>query len=161
MQIRPKVESGSGAFFNVMQVMDGVASPLAVSRISTSDLEGAMVSDRVVTFSKSGNLMDYPVSFSFGGSGTMKVLMTDMAPGLWMVRKTSSTEVSTIEVEAPAHVLYFSNTPGTYEVSPVAGVSLNPIGSRTVPVGTPISIEVSTASGDASSVQFSASGESP
>ena len=161
VQIRPKVESGSDAFFNVMQVMDGLASPLAVSRISTSDLEGAMVSDRVVTFSKSGSLMDHPVSFPFAGSGTKKVVMTDMAPGLWMVRKTGSTVVSTIEVKAPAHVLYFSNTPGTYEVSPVAGVSLNPIGNRTVPVGTPICIGVSTESGDASSVQFSASGESP
>lgn len=159
VQIRPKVESRNDVFFNVMQVMDGAATPLAVSRISSPDLEGAVVSDRVVTFSKTGNLIDRPVSFSFAGSGTKKVLMTDMAPGLWMVRKTGSTVVSTIEVKAPSNVLYFSNTPGTYEVSPVSGVSLNPVGNRTVPAGTPIAIEVSSEYGDSSALQYAASGD--
>lgn len=160
VQIRPKVESRNDTFFNVMQIMDGTATPLAVSRVSSPDIEGAMVSDRVVTFSKSGSLIDHPVSLSFWGSGTKKVLMTDMAPGLWRIRKTGSTVVSSIEVDASSCVLYFSNTPGTYEVSPVSGVSLNPVGNRTVPAGTPIAIEVSSESSGFSTIQYSASGES-
>lgn len=149
-----EVTSGNSAedvFFNVMQVYDKGISPLPVAKIEgrkdvESDLEsevvGAIISDRVVTFSRNGHLLTDKFSLEipsltadFTSSSTSdsheyssscnnnsllkkvkeyKILVTDLSEGKWRIFKNGKKYKSSITVSSEDGTLYFKGKVGTY-----------------------------------------------
>ena len=54
-------------------------------------------------------------SFSFKGSGDYRILVTDLLPGTWQVRRNDKVIIPAVDVEEGDGAFYFTGAPGTYE----------------------------------------------
>jgi len=112
VEISPSTAAATDTFLNVMQVMDAAYnSPLTVTAIDTTNYTGAQIGDRIVLFSKTGNVLNSSISLTFSGVGTFKVLITDVENGNWSVSGGVGTVVSA------NNNIYFSATAGTYTIT--------------------------------------------
>lgn len=110
IEVSPKKESETDYFLNVMQVSDNDKDYYReVSKIETDSIAGAVIADRVVTFSKSGEAIGENVSFSVSGEGLYKYTLADMKAGTWSISAggenisaVSSEEGRLLSFEAPA-----------------------------------------------------------
>ncbi|MGO4549234.1 heparin/heparin-sulfate lyase HepB [Paenibacillus sp. 2TAB23] len=105
-------------FLNVMQVMDaeGGPEPLVTESISSDDMVGAKIGDRVVLFSKSGSDLANTASFVLpSANAETRVLVTDLSAGFWTVTKAGVAAAVQYEVTADEGTLYFAaNGGGTF-----------------------------------------------
>lgn len=114
VELSPKTPSETDVFLNVMQMTGaGNASLLPVEKIETDRLTGVQIGDRIVLFAKSGNTENLPVNLSIKGSGTFKVLITDLGKGNWEISGSQST--STLGNDQ--NLVYFQATAGNYIIT--------------------------------------------
>lgn len=116
VEVCPKAPAAENAFFNVMQVADNKCKNLhEVKMLDAGKVVGAVVADRIVIFSKDSKALKGGFSFTVKGDKTYKVLVTDLLPGTWQVRKDGRVFIAGVDVRESEGVLYFEAGPGTYE----------------------------------------------
>jgi heparin/heparan-sulfate lyase len=98
-------------FLNVMQVMDGSAMPYAATKFSDTNFAGVVLADRAVMFAVAQTDFNSTASFQIPGSGTAKLLITDLGAGNWTLTQTGSTATTHV-VQAGKGVLYATVTKG-------------------------------------------------
>jgi len=98
-----------------MQMMDK-SNPqvLPVSRIDGDRCVGVKVADRVVVFSENADIMGTPFSFTLHGEGEYKILVTDLKPGTWQVRKEGKVVHPALPAREDDGLIYFKGTAGNY-----------------------------------------------
>ena len=113
VELSPKSPSETDVFLNVMQVTDaGNTNLLPVEKIETDRLTGVQIGDRIVLFSKNGNLVNSTVNLEINGSGTFKVLITDLEKGDWEIAGAQSPNM----VRNDNNLVYFQATAGNYVI---------------------------------------------
>jgi heparin/heparan-sulfate lyase len=115
VEISPMQAAGVNYFLNVMQVMDqNVAAGLQVQLIQSTEVTGVRIADRIVLFNKTSERSDQPVSFAVEGSNTFRYLITDLAPGMWQVRRDGQVLFPALPVTEEEGTLYFEGPAGKY-----------------------------------------------
>jgi heparin/heparan-sulfate lyase len=115
VELTPKKASEKDHFFNVMQVMDREQKDiLEVEHLRSDSLEAAQIGDRVVAFSETTEVIDNPVNLSISNEGTYKILITDLDPGTWQIRRDGEVFIPAIPVRDNG-ILYFEGKQGQYE----------------------------------------------
>jgi len=119
IQLSPKIPSANDLFLNVMEVMDDKMVPSSIflpKKIETEKFVGVIISDRVVLFSKAGNIINGHFSLNITGSKEMKVLITDIEEGIWEIR-SAKDHSKLLEVKNTEQLLYFTIKTGNYVIS--------------------------------------------
>ena len=115
IEVSPVKPAETNNFLNVMQVMDadnGI-SPLSVKEIETGEMTGARIDNRIVLFSKNGNIEKLPIELDIKGKQSVKVLITDVEAGRWQImQKKKVVEF----VDCTDGCIYFTASPGTYSI---------------------------------------------
>ncbi len=125
IELSPKAQANDDLFLNAMYVTDadGNLPQLPIIKEETATYAGAVVRDRMVTFSKSFA----PISASFtltipeNGYETMACLLTDMSVGKWKISGNNMSVCA--ESKEGEKCLYFTAAPGTYTVAPASASS--------------------------------------
>lgn len=116
VEISPKEGELENHYLNVMQISDNKQKQLhEIIPIKTNIVAGAHIANRVVTFSKSTELLNHPFKFLVQGSGTYKIMLCDLAEGTWQVKKNGQVFIPAIPVSSNDGILYFEGTAGKYE----------------------------------------------
>ncbi|MBI4874326.1 MAG: heparinase II/III family protein [Acidobacteria bacterium] len=116
VELSPRQAAETDHFLNVLQVTDGSGQALPVERLEAGGCAGARVSDRVVWFRRDGHRSDRPFSFELGGAGSLRVLATDLAEGVWQVWRDGRIVLPAVSVAADAGTLYFEGPAGKYQL---------------------------------------------
>lgn len=123
IEVSPQKAENVDNFLNVMQVMDfdgGNKKPLLTEKVETDNLAGAKIGNRIVLFSKNGDLVSGPVKINV--KEPAKILITDLAKGNWKVvcvngKKAGATGGSPVSpgiIKNDKQLLYFEAGKGTY-----------------------------------------------
>lgn len=115
VEVTPTVPRTEDCFLHVLQVSDNdCTAHLPVSRIDAADRVGAVLGDRTVFFSRSGEVLETPLRLSL--QQETKVLVTDLAPGKWTVNSGCKT-IKNIKVSAVEGTLYLTLKAGEYVIN--------------------------------------------
>ncbi|MHC4662275.1 MAG: heparinase II/III domain-containing protein [Planctomycetota bacterium] len=116
IEISPSAQALSDSFLNVIVTMDTTtALGPAVDTIDTADFAGAGTMDRIVLFSKTGDLSN-SANFDIPGSGEKKTLICGLSSGTWQLSR-DGMPVSSLTVSEEGACAYFTGSPGTYDIS--------------------------------------------
>lgn len=115
VEISPKTPSPADNFLNVMQMMDkSNPQALQVRRIDGEQCVGVQIADRVVIFNRNADIKGTPFTFSIHGEGEYKILVTDLLPGTWQVRKEGKVVHPGLPAREDDGLIYFTGTAGNY-----------------------------------------------
>ncbi|MCL2709238.1 MAG: heparinase II/III family protein [Planctomycetaceae bacterium] len=113
VELSPATPAETDVFLNVMQVTDAENTQLLpVEKIETDQMTGVQIGDRIVLFAKNGNLENQPINLPIKGSGTFKVLMTDLVNGNWEVLGSGTPGV----IRVDRNLIYFQATAGDFRI---------------------------------------------
>lgn len=116
VEVSPSVPANEDYFLNVIQVADNNCNELhKASLMKGENLVGAVIADRIVTFSKNGETINGKAEMDVQGNGTFKFVMTDMKPGTWQVKKDGKIFIPYKWVGTEDGVLSFEGGSGHYE----------------------------------------------
>lgn len=116
VEVSPSAPANEDYFLNVMQVADNNCNELhKASLLKGENLVGAVIADRIVTFSKDGETINGKAEMDVQGNGTFKFVMTDMKPGTWQVKKDGKIFIPYKWVGTEDGVLSFEGGSGHYE----------------------------------------------
>jgi heparin/heparan-sulfate lyase len=117
IEISPKQAKASDHFLNVLQVTENKEGqrPLEATMKEHANHFSVTVADRIVFFSKSAEKTNVKMSFMIQRNKQMKVLITDLQPGTWQLKKSGKKVMSTI-VFADNGTFYFDAGPGDYSL---------------------------------------------
>jgi len=116
VEVSPAIPAKSDNFLHVLTVMDaGTSKSPTASMISSEELVGATILDRAVLFGRSGELLG-SASFDINGDGKLKVLVCDLKPGDWAIRRNGELMSEKISATVDGKCLYFEGEPGSYEL---------------------------------------------
>lgn len=116
VEVSPSAPANEDYFLNVIQVADNNCNELhKASLLKGENLVGAVIADRIVTFSKDGETINGKAEMDVQGNGTFKFVMTDMKPGTWQVKKDGKIFIAYKWVGAEDGVLSFEGGSGHYE----------------------------------------------
>lgn len=121
--ISPVKPAATDLFLNVLQVSAaGQKAMLQPELLRNDKIVGVKVADRIVTFAVDGRLLNGNIVIPDHGGGKqqMQVLVTDLSPGWWTVRRNGTT-LGKAEVKVGNHTLFFTAEPGKYELQHSAG----------------------------------------
>lgn len=117
IQLSPVADSAEDLFLNAMLVTDRENDRLAtVVGIDQEDRVGALIADRAVLFSRNTEASDGSVTFTLPGSKGYRILVADLAEGIWQVRRNGEVYLAGLPVPAGAGVLFFEGPAGNYEL---------------------------------------------
>ncbi len=116
VEVCPSKAAARDNFLNVIQVADNDCRDFGkVTAVESDTVAGAVVADRVVTFSADSRPLS-ACSFRFKSSlPELKILVTDLQPGMWTVTCNGKV-ICTGEVRQDEGLLYFSGSAGSYEL---------------------------------------------
>jgi len=115
VELSPRIPSNADNFLNVMQIMDKtVSDKLDIQRIYGEKITGVQVADRIVLFSNTSGTIDRSFSFSVKIGDKFKILVTDLLPGTWQVRKDGKAIIPAVLAGSDEGTLYFEGTRGEY-----------------------------------------------
>lgn len=118
VEVLPSAPANEDYFLNVIQVADNNCNELhKASLLRGENLVGAVIADRIVTFSKDGETINGKAEMDVQGNGTFKFVMTNMKPGTWQVKKDGKIFIAYKWVGAEDGVLSFEGGSGHYEFS--------------------------------------------
>lgn len=118
VEVSPAAPANEDYFLNVIQVADNTCNDLCQVRLLKEEkLTGAVITDRIVTFSKNGDIIGGKAELNVQGNGTFKFIMTDMKPGTWQVKKDGKIFISYKWVRSDDGILSFEGGSGRYEFS--------------------------------------------
>lgn len=116
VEVSPSAPANEDYFLNVIQVADNNCNELhKASLLRGENLVGAVIADRIVTFSKDGETINGKAEMDVQGNGTFKFVMTNMKPGTWQVKKDGKIFIPYKWVGAEDGVLSFEGGSGHYE----------------------------------------------
>lgn len=116
VEVSPSAPANEDYFLNVIQVADNNCNELhKASLLRGENLVGAVIADRIVTFSKDGETINGKAEMDVQGNGTFKFVMTDMKPGTWQVKKDGKIFIPYKWVGTEDGVLSFEGGSGHYE----------------------------------------------
>lgn len=116
VEVSPSAPANEDYFLNVIQVADNNCNELhKASLLKGENLVGAVIADRIVTFSKDGETINGKAEMDLQGNGTFKFVMTNMKPGTWQVKKDGKIFIPYKWVGAEDGVLSFEGGSGHYE----------------------------------------------
>jgi heparin/heparan-sulfate lyase len=116
IKVSPAAPARADEFLHVLTVMDeDTARGPAVRAISSDDLVGAAVLDRIALFGRSGELLD-GARFTVEGDGRLKFLVCDLQPGRWSVARSGQPVGEALPVSADGKCVYFEGASGSYEL---------------------------------------------
>lgn len=116
VEVSPSAPANEDYFLNVIQVADNNCNELhKASLLRGENLVGAVIADRIVTFSKNGETINGKAKMDVQGNGTFKFVMTDMKPGTWQVKKDGKIFIPYKWVGTEDGVLSFEGGSGHYE----------------------------------------------
>lgn len=116
VEVSPSAPANEDYFLNVIQVADNNCNELhKASLLKGENLVGAVIADRIVTFSKDGEQINGKAEMDVQGNGTFKFVMTNMKPGTWQVKKDGKIFIAYKWVGTEDGVLSFEGGSGHYE----------------------------------------------
>ena len=116
VEVSPSAPANEDYFLNVIQVADNNCNELhKASLLKGENMVGAVIADRIVTFSKDGETINGKAEMDVQGNGTFKFVMTNMKPGTWQVKKDGKIFIAYKWVGAEDGVLSFEGGSGHYE----------------------------------------------
>lgn len=116
VEVSPSAPANEDYFLNVIQVADNNCNELhKASLLKGENLVGAVIADRIVTFSKDGEQINGKAEMDVQGNGTFKFVMTNMKPGTWQVKKDGKIFIAYKWVGAEDGILSFEGGSGHYE----------------------------------------------
>jgi len=102
-------------FVNAIQFLDGEGgAPMPVEEVSSLELAGVRLADRVALFHAETTTARSAVSFRVEGTETLKYLVTGLAPGDWEIWWNGWLEDPQGFVEPRSGALYFEGPAGSY-----------------------------------------------
>ena len=114
IELSPKASAETDVFLNVMQVTDVDNSQLLkVEIVETEQMTGVQIGDRIVLFAKNGNPESLPVNLKIKGTGTFRVLITDLEKGNWEVVGPKLPGI----VRNDQNLVYFQAIAGNYVIT--------------------------------------------
>ena len=118
VEVTPKTAVAEDCFLNVIQVMDNTVTPLPVQKIDGEKVVGAAVGGRTVIFSRDGKALSEEFSFELpkAAGKKVKVLLTDLAEGVWTVTRNGKPLMKDASVTAESGTIYFDAAPGKYTI---------------------------------------------
>jgi len=119
IEVMPKKAAITDNFLNVMQVMDykNGPAPLTVRNVQSDKMVGAMIADRVVLFSRTSDRQGEKITVTLEGKDKLKVLVTDLQPGIWQVGRSGQSAKDKFNVTDGGNSLYFEATGGEYTLT--------------------------------------------
>lgn len=116
VELSPKQPAAEDYFLNVIQVSDNQCKKLHnVQLIKGSQMTGAVINNRIVTFSNTGNTVTGQATLEVKEEGTFRFILTDMKPGTWQVKKDGKVLIPYQYVSAEDGILSFEGGQGHYE----------------------------------------------
>ena len=116
VEVSPATPAAENYFLNVMQVADNDCPKMhEAQRIDADKVVGVQIADRIVTFSKNSEPLSGKFTLELKGNQNMQFVLTDLAPGIWQVKKNGKVYLPAIEVRSDDGILYFEGTGGQYE----------------------------------------------
>ena len=121
VEVCPSKASAADNFLNVIQVADNDCKDFSpVALVESATVAGAVVSDRVVTFSRDSKPLD-TCAFEVradkkSARESYKILVTDLNPGRWTVKSSGKT-LGVFEVTPESGTLYFDAPAGLFELA--------------------------------------------
>lgn len=109
IDLHSRKTSGDSVFLNVIGSADARPAP-----ISSIDMAGVRIRDRVVVFYTESTSAGSAVSFDVPGTGNVKHLVAGLAPGTWEIWRNGWLEDPQGVVEPQAGALYFEAPAGSY-----------------------------------------------
>jgi hypothetical protein len=120
IEVSPAEAAEEDIFLNVMQVMDyagGPDNPLEIEKIETEKLLGIKINDRLVLFSRNGELVNEPIKLKITGASNYKVMIADMKEAIWSVRCLTNKKSPLVTLKCDNQVLYFDAKKGEYFIT--------------------------------------------
>ncbi len=116
VEISPAKAAVEDYYLNVLQLTDTKHQQKhKVRRIANDRIVGAQVADRVVAFSKDTKEINRPFELVVEGDGEFKIILCDLNPGTWQVRKDGKVYLPALPVRSDDGVLYFTGRKGKYQ----------------------------------------------
>lgn len=117
VELSPKRLENENYFLNVMQVMDNNSkNKLKIESFDGENIVGVKISDRIVTFSKTSNLISDTVEFSIKDKGKVKILVSDLSQGSWKVLRNDRVVIPELNASKENHSVYFEGEKGMYQL---------------------------------------------
>ena len=115
IEVSPVARNKSDVFLHVLSVMDK-DTPHApdVQKIEAGDLVGAKVLDSAVFFSRDGQMLR-TARFDIAAEGEMKILVCDLKPGVWSIKR-DNVEIGDTRVGKDGRCIYLTGLPGQYSM---------------------------------------------
>jgi heparin/heparan-sulfate lyase len=118
IMISPKTANNRDRFLTVFQLAAGDTEPLPVTWYETQVSYVVLLADRVVSMSKSTDLIGTSYTLKIPSEGEYQVILAGMKPGDWNVAgKDGKIKFNTIVTEGENSV-FFQATKGEYIISP-------------------------------------------
>jgi heparin/heparan-sulfate lyase len=115
IELQPRQSTTEDYFLNIMQVTDKDNMQVyQAERIDGVNFTGVIFSDRMVIFSKTSDIIDSSFSLRVPQGRTYKILLTDLLPGTWQVRKDGNPYIPAILVRSGEGTIYLEGTGGEY-----------------------------------------------
>ena len=121
IELSPKATTSEDLFLTVMQVTDRTApGRLPVRLVEFADRVGSFIGrpngNRFVLFRRDGQRSSQPVTIEVPDRGTTGVLVTDLTPGVWRVRRAGEEASRDIRVSQELGAAWFEASPGTWQL---------------------------------------------
>ena len=119
LELSPRSASAEDRFLAVMQMTDRVApARWPVRRIDGGERTGCLIEGQgaswIVLLRRDTGRSADPVEVVARGSGPTRVLVTDLMPGRWQLRRTGSNEPQLLEVAEDSGAVWWEATAGTW-----------------------------------------------
>ena len=121
IELSPKATASEDLFLTVMQVTDRTApGRFPVRLVELPDRVGSFIErpdgNRFVLFRRDGQRSSQPVTIEVPGPSTTGVLVTDLTPGAWRVRRVGEAASREIHVSQELGAAWFKASPGTWNL---------------------------------------------
>ena len=121
VEVSPKTAAAADLFLTVMQVTDRtVPGRLPVQLVKSSDRVGTLIErpsgSRLVLFRRDAARSPQPVTFDLPGPAKAAVLITDLAPGVWHLRRGIETSSREIHVSPELGAAWLEISAGTWRL---------------------------------------------
>jgi heparin/heparan-sulfate lyase len=104
-------------FLTVFQMVSGNTKPFAVKFKEENGIYFLSVADRIVGMNANSGLIQKAFSVEIGEDRVYQVLLTDLKPGSWEVRKADGRIVSIVDVKPRKNTILFTAGKGKYFIS--------------------------------------------
>lgn len=122
IELSPKAAAAEDLFLNVMQVTDRRSpSHWPVRTLESEGRTGCLIegpeTSWVVLLRRDNQRSASPVTFTVPGNRPSRILVTDLAAGLWQIRQQGSAETRTVTVPEDSAAAWFEAPAGTWSLS--------------------------------------------